>query len=251
MSASLALKRLRIVLCATSHPGNIGAAARAMKTMGLRQLVLVDPRRFPAPEATALATGAADLLEAAKVCGTLEEGLQGCALAIALTARERELGTTASNLAQAAKEAIAWSARGEVALVFGTEMSGLSNEEVLRCQRVAHIPADPQFSSLNLAAAVQVACYELRRAALGEEAPLAHGFPPARIEDLEGLYGHAQAVLISLGFLNPDRPRRLMPRLRRLFARARLEKEEVNILRGVLAAIDNLVKRAGPTPPRN
>ncbi len=251
MSAVLALDRIRIVLCETSHPGNIGAAARAMKTMGLSRLVLVNPRQFPAPEATAMATGAADLLHGARICGSLDEALEGSVLAIALTARERELGTVASFLAEAAREAVDWASRGEVALVFGTEMSGLSNAQVLRCQRLAHIPANPEFSSLNLAAAVQVVAYELRRAALNEAAPAPRGFPPASAEENELLYRHAQETLVALGFLNPERPRRLMPRLRRLFARARLEKEEVNILRGVLSAIGELVKRAGPTPPRN
>lgn len=251
MSAALALNRLRIVLCATSHPGNIGAAARAMKTMGLRRLVLVSPHRFPAPEATAMAVGAADLLAQAQVCATLDEALRGCVLAVAMTARERELATPAASLADAAREAVVWTLRGEVALVFGTEMSGLSNEEVLRCQRLAHIPTDPEFSSLNLAAAVQVAAYELRRHALGEQKLAPRGFTPATSEALGGLFVHAQRTLIDLGFLNPARPRRLMPRLRRLFGRARLEQEEVNVLRGILTAIDGLVKRAGPTPPRN
>lgn len=239
------------MLCATSHPGNIGAAARAMKTMGLRHLALVSPRSFPAPEATAMAVGAADLLGSARVCANLDEALSGCVLAVAMTARERELATPAGTLTAVAQEALAWTTRGEVALVFGTEMSGLSNDEVLRCQRLAHIPTDPDFSSLNLAAAVQVAAYELRRQALGERPPAPRGFPPATSEAIEGLHGHAQQALIDLGFLNPARPRRLMPRLRRLFGRARLEQEEVNFLRGILSAIDSLVKRAGPTPPRN
>lgn len=251
MSAAAALDRVRIVLCQTSHPGNIGAAARAMKTMGLKDLALVAPRLFPAPEATAMAVGAADLLARARVCASLDEALAGCVLAVAMTARERELATPAATLADAAGEVVAWTARGTVALVFGTEMSGLSNDEVLRCQRVAHIPADPDFSSLNLAAAVQVAAYELRRQALGERPPVPRGFPPATSEALAGLLVHTEQALIDLGFLNPARPRRLMPRLRRLFGRARLEQEEVNILRGILSAIDTLVKRAGQTPPRN
>ncbi len=251
MSAAAALDRVRIVLCQTSHPGNIGAAARAMKTMGLKDLALVAPRIFPAPEATAMAVGAADLLARARICASLDEALAGCVLAVAMTARERELATPAATLADAAGEVVTWTARGTVALVFGTEMSGLSNDEVLRCQRVAHIPADPDFSSLNLAAAVQVAAYEMRRQALGERAPAPRGFPPATSEALAGLLVHAEKALIDLGFLNPARPRRLMPRLRRLFGRARLEQEEVNILRGILSAIDTLVKRVGQTPPRN
>ena len=157
-----ALSRIRIVLCAPSHPGNIGAAARAMRTMGLSQLVLVAPQRFPDAEADALASGATGILRAARIVDTLDAALAGAALAIGFSARPREFAGAAMPVRAAAHEAFSYAARGEVALVFGSEMSGLSNAELARCQLVATIPSDPSFSSLNLAAAVQIAAYELR-----------------------------------------------------------------------------------------
>lgn len=234
-SKPLPLENIRIVLCQTSHPGNIGAAARAMKTMGLRQLVLVRPKKFPHADAEAMASGATDLLAQARVCDTLDEALEGCAQVFGLSARRRELSHAPMQARAAAEEAVAMAATQAVALVFGTEMSGLSNEELLRCQHLVMIPANPEYSSLNLAAAVQVLAYELRTAALsGTEVQAGHDFPPASHDEIEGFYRHLEETLIEIGFLNPARPKRLMPRLRRLFARARLEKEEVNILRGVL-----------------
>ena len=161
-----ALARIRVVLSHTTHPGNIGAAARALKTMGLERLVLVAPRRFPDRQADAMAAGAAELLDRTRVCGTLDEALAGTTLAIALTARRRDLSPLAGDARSAAELAVAAARSGdEVAFVFGTEMAGLSNEDLIKCQRVAHIPANPAFSSLNLAAAVQVVAYELRMAA--------------------------------------------------------------------------------------
>ncbi len=236
-----ALARIRIVLVRTTHPGNIGAAARAMLTMGLERLVLVEPRRFPDPEATALATGAAEILEAARVVGTLEEALSGASLTIGLSARPRALAGRAMSVREAAGAAIAHASQaadGDAALVFGTEMSGLSNDELARCSIAATIPANPDFGSLNLAAAVQVACYELRVAAFGDVVWSAPRFPAATHEEIEALYAHAQRTLEDLAFLDPRMPRQLLPRLRRLFARAGLEKEEVNILRGILVRVD-------------
>jgi tRNA/rRNA methyltransferase len=239
------LANLRVVLCQTSHPGNIGAAARAMKTMGLSNLYLVQPKKFPHTEATALATGAADVLDRAVVCETLEEALAGCAFAIGLSARRRDLSHEVMDTREAAQQALAVAASQPVALVFGTEMSGLSNAELDRCQLLAMIPANPEFSSLNLAAAVQVMCYELRMAALdGRMEPVEFGEPLANNEDLEMLYRHMEETLISIGFLNPAAPGRLMQRLRRLYARARPEKEEVNILRGILKHTNE------PQPPK-
>ena len=164
------LNNIRIVLCHTSHPGNIGSAARAMKTMGLSRLHLVKPRKFPHAEAVAMASGATDVLDNAQIFDTLDDALAGCALVIGLTARQRELSHAAISPRAAAAEALALAADLDVALVFGGETSGLSNEELIRCQRLAHIPANPDYSSLNLAAAVQVLAYELRVAS--EEAPL-------------------------------------------------------------------------------
>ncbi len=229
--------QFRVVLCQTSHPGNIGAAARAMKTMGITQLHLVDPKKFPDREANALACNAIDLLEHAHVCATLEEALTGCSLVIGLSARKRQLSHELVSARVAAQRASAMAASGQqIALVFGTEMSGLSNAELDLCQLLAMIPTNPNFSSLNVAAAVQVMCYEVYTALLGD-APLASNndtVPLASSEDVERLYRHMEETLIKIGFLNPDEPGRLMQRVRRIYARAKLEKEEVNILRGVL-----------------
>ncbi|HEY8119397.1 MAG TPA: RNA methyltransferase [Methylophilaceae bacterium] len=242
------LASFRIVLCQTSHPGNIGAAARAMKTMGLSQLYLVQPKKFPHPEADAMSVGAVDLLQNAKVCASLEEALIGCVFAIGLSARKRDLSHDLVSARQAAAEAAQIAAnQQQVALVFGTEMSGLSNAELDLCQLLAMIPTNPDFSSLNLAAAVQVMSYELRLAALeGDniENPNAT-MPLASNEDVERFYRHLEQTLISIGFLNAKEPGRLMQRVRRIYARARLEKEEVNILRGILKLTNN------PRPPES
>lgn len=233
MSADL-LSHIRIVLSHTSHPGNIGAAARAMKTMGIDTLFLVNPKIFPDAEADAMASGAADVLHQARVCASLEEALHGTVYALAVSARRRELAYASADARSAAQALVAAAREGEVAIVFGTEMSGLTNEEILQCRAMAHIPADPGYSSLNLAAAVQVMAYEARVAALGAPAAPEAQSEPARHEDVENFYLHLEQSLLGSGFLDPANPRRLMPRLRRLFGRARLEQEEVNILRGIL-----------------
>jgi len=240
-----ALARIRIVLVRTSHPGNIGAAARAMLTMGVTRLVLVAPARFPDPDATALATGATGVLDAARVVATLDEALSGCILAIGLSARPREYAGRVLALRDAAHEAIARTDAGDVALVFGTEMSGLSNDELARCAIAATIPANDEFASLNVAAAVQVAAYELRVASGAGAVWSAPRFTAATHDEIEELHAHARKTLTAMRFLNPDKPRHLLPRLRRLFGRAGLEHEEVNILRGILARIDQFVGRAG------
>ena len=237
------LGNFRIVLCQTSHPGNIGAAARAMKTMGLQQLCLVQPKKFPHAESTALAAGANDVLENARVCETLAEALTGCAFAIGLSARKRQLSHQLVDVREAALQAADISASQPVALIFGTEMSGLSNAELDLCQLLAMIPTDPDFSSLNVAAAVQVMSYEVRMALLdGRMSVEPPDEPLATSEDLEMLYRHMEETLVQIGFLNPAAPGRLMQRLRRLYARARPEKEEVNILRGIARQI---IKRVG------
>ena len=235
MSADL-LSHIRIVLSRTSHPGNIGAAARAMKTMGIDSLYLINPKKFPDAEADAMASGASDVLQRARVCASLAEALQGTVYALAVSARRRELAYASVEARGAAQVLMAAAQGGAVAIVFGTEMSGLTNEEILQCQGAAHIPADPGYSSLNLAAAVQVMAYEARVAALGAQALPAPEAEPARHEDVENFYAHLEQSLLASGFLDPANPRRLMPRLRRLFGRARLEQEEVNILRGMLNA---------------
>ena len=244
-AAAAALARLRIVLVRTSHPGNIGAAARAMLTMGLSRLVLVAPARFPDAEATALATGATSVLESARVVATLDDALAGCAVAIGLSARPREYAGRVLALRDAAQEAIAHTEVGEVALVFGTEMSGLSNDELARCGIAATIPANADYASLNVAAAVQVAAYELRVAAGLGHVWSAPRFTAATHDEIEALHAHARRTLAAMRFFKPDQPRRLLARLRRLFGRAQLEHEEVNILRGILARIDEFVGKAG------
>lgn len=237
MNKPAALDNIRIVLCQTSHPGNIGATARAMKTMGLSDLALVNPKKFPHAEATAMASGATDLLEQAQCYGTLQEALAGCNLVIGLSARRRELTHELVTARMAAEAAAQVAASQKVALVFGTEMSGLSNAELIQCQQLAMIPANPEYSSLNLGAAVQVLAYELRQAAANPEPAPGKGFPLAGHDEIEGFFAHLEETLLRIGFLDPAMPKRLMPRLRRLFARARLEKEEVNILRGILKSM--------------
>jgi len=237
------LGRLRIVLVRTSLPANIGAAARAMLTMGLTRLVLVAPKRFPHADATALAAGAARVLDDARVVPTLDEALSGAMLSIGLSARPRKFAGRVLPVREAAAEAIGVASGGDIALVFGTEMSGLANDELARCSMVATIAANPDYASLNLAAAVQVVAWELRMAARGGNVWTAPRFAPATHDDIEALYAHATRTLAALSFFDPQRPRRLLPRLRRLFARARLEREEVNILRGILARIDETCMR--------
>ena len=242
MNPEVLLSRIRVVLCRPSHPGNIGAAARAMKTMGLSSLYLVAPKQFPDPEADTRATGAVDLLEKAKVTATLKEALAGAAFVVALSARQRDLGPVLGAPRETVARLLAEAGEGEVALVFGNETGGLSNEEILHCQAAVTIPTNPDFSSLNLGSAVQVLCYECRMAAFAAKPPVAgqgvtpFASPAATHDEVEGLYSHLEAVMTATGFFNPEQPGRLLPKLRRLFGRVRLEKDEINILRGVLAS---------------
>jgi len=228
------MNNIRIVLSHTTHPGNIGAAARAMKTMGLRHLYLINPRLFPDPQATAMAAGADDILENATVCGSVGEALHGVVFTVAMTARLRDISLEVKAPRQAVSELLQHAAVQPVALLFGTEMSGLTNEELGKAQVLANIPADPDFSSLNLAAAVQVMAYELHLAT-HEFLPQVPETRPATNEQLEGLYEHLERTLFEIGFFTTQNPARLMQRLRRLYARARPEQEEVNILRGILS----------------
>lgn len=228
------LGNIRVVLCETAHPGNIGAAARAMKTMGLTQLVLVAPRRFPDLQAEWLAVGAVDILKAARVCANLDEALAGSAYTVACSARTREIAVPMVPAREAAARMIEVAREQQAALVFGNETFGLTGEQVDKCQLLATIPANPEFSSLNVAAAVQVLAYELHVAAHGEDARREPPRELASFEELEHFYTHLERTLLETGFLNPAYNKKLMPRLRRLFGRAQLEKEEVNILRGML-----------------
>lgn len=235
------LDNVRIVLSHTSHPGNIGATARAMKTMGLRKLYLVNPKSFPDSEADARASNARDILETAHVCSNLTEALGDTFLAAALTARRRDLPHPTYSARQAAAELVHQAHHHPVALLFGRESAGLTAAEISHCQLTVQIPANPDYSSLNLAAAVQIMAYELRMV-LEESDVVQHSASrlpeAASLQEVEGLHHHLEQIMISSGFLDPEQPKHLMRRMRRLFARTRLEKEEVNILRGLLTAVD-------------
>jgi tRNA/rRNA methyltransferase len=228
------LSNVRVVLSHTTHPGNIGAAARAMKTMGLRHLYLINPRYFPDPQADAMAAGADDVLKNAVVVDSINEALRGVVFTVAMTARLRDISIEVKSPREAMPLLLQQAATQPVALLFGTEMSGLTNEEMGKAQVLANIPANPDFSSLNLAAAVQVMSYELSLAAQGA-APGAPEINPASYEQVEGFFAHMEKTLFEIGFFTTQNPARLMQRLRRLYARSRLEPEEVNILRGILS----------------
>ena len=236
------LSNIRIVLDHTSHPGNIGAAARALKTMGLQRLHLVEPRRFPHAEADALACDAKDILQNAQVHATLDQALAGCVFAAGLTARKRHMGHTCVDVREAAQRLIQIAATQEVALLFGNEAYGLSNDELGKCQLMVSIPTDEAYTSLNVASAVQIMAYELRMAWLNAPAPAQAPVELARLDDIELFYKRLEETLIRIQFLDPDNPKRLMPRVRRLIARTELEKEELNILMGMLKSINLNVK---------
>lgn len=239
-----ALARVRVVLVRPQHPGNIGATARAMKTMGLADLRLVQPRQFPAAEATARASGADDVLARAQVHDSLGEALTGSGLVLGASARLRELPWEELTARDAGALAASAAATGDVALVFGAERMGLSNEELALCQRQIVIPANPHYASLNLASAVQLVCYELRMALLGGSVVLdATADEPATAEEVELLMQHIERGMLRVGFLDPRQPGMLLLRLRRLLARARLERPEMQILRGWLRAVDQALDR--------
>ena len=234
------LNRIKIVLVESSHPGNIGAAARAMKTMGLSRLALVNPHKYPCAEATARSSSANDVLAAAKVCDSLEDALADATFVVGTSARERRLQWPSYPPDQAALQLLQHSQQSVTALVFGREKYGLSNEELARCHALVTINANPAYSSLNLAAAVQIMTYELRRQLLGNERletirPLDE--QPATSSELEGMYQHFEVTLADIGVIKGGKPKAtLMRRLRRLFSRAGLSEREVNILRGILSA---------------
>jgi tRNA (cytidine32/uridine32-2'-O)-methyltransferase len=229
---------IRIVLVGTTHPGNIGAVARAMKNMGLDDLALVEPRYFPHDEATARASGADDLLERAAVHETLADAVADCVYVTGASARSRAINWPCLDARDAAMRLIEESAAGPVAAVFGPEKTGLSNADLDHCDSLLSIPANPDFSSLNLAMAVQVVTYELRAARAGKFPEYEADAPPATAGELEHFYAHLEQVLLDVNFLDPDNPRHLMRRLRRLFIRARLDQNELNILRGILTAVE-------------
>jgi TrmH family RNA methyltransferase len=237
---------VRIVLVETSHPGNIGASARAMRTMGLDELVLVAPKHFPSDEATARAAGADEVLGGARVVGTLAEAVADCALVFGASARLRTVALPTVNPRRCAEAVWRHVGRDRAALVFGPEQSGLTNEQLALCTGLVHIPTVPDFGSLNLAMAVQVLCYELRMAAVDGALPAgpAADAPLATAQELEAFHAHLERLLTDAGFLHPSHQRQIKLKLRRIFHRASLDQNEVNILRGVLTAFDP-AKRPG------
>lgn len=237
------LSNIRIVLVNTSHPGNIGSAARAMKTMGLNHLYLVAPQFFPHAKAIEMASGAVDVLEKAVVVNTVEEAIADCSLVAGTSARVRTIPWPLVTGRQFASHAIQEAVNKNVAIIFGREQSGLTNEELQRCHFQIQIPTHPDYSSLNLAASVQVVAYELRIASLSATEMLFEewDYPFATAKEMTGFYEHLQKVLIDIKFLNPAAPRKLMTRLRRLFQRARPDVMDINILRGILGAVEKLL----------
>lgn len=234
------LNQIRIVLISTSHPGNIGAAARAMKTMGLSQLYLVSPLQFPHDKAVEMASGAVDVLEKAIVVETLEQAIGDCELVVGTSVRSRAIPWPMLTPREFAEKVQQESVETKIAVVFGREQSGLTNEELHRCHYHLHIPCNPEYGTLNLAAAVQVIAYELRVTATNVIKELSWDYPLATAEQMESFFAHLEKVLIELDFLKKEAPRQLMTRLRRLFYRARLDSMEINILRGILGAIDRV-----------
>lgn len=242
------LSRIRIVLVMARHPGNVGAAARAMKTMGLRELVLVAPECALDARARAQAAHAADVIESARIVDTLEQATAGCAWVVATSARPRHLADEPLTPWAAAQAMIERAAHGAVALVFGSERVGLTNEQLEACHAVTRVPVSGDYSSLNLAAAVQILCYELRRAARPDVEPVttkrSHpNYAPASAEEIARFYEHLERVLLGTGFLDPRNPGLLMRRLRQLFNRAQPDRNELAILRGILKTVEKPKKR--------
>lgn len=238
--------QIRIVLVNTSHPGNIGGAARAMKNMGLSELYLVAPRDYPSEEAVWRAAGAADVLERAVVVETLDEAIAGCGLVVGTSARERRIPWPLVTPRECGERSWHEAATHPVAILFGREDRGLLNEELQKCNYHVHIPANPEYSSLNLATAVQVICYELRMAYLTAKEGRLPSFddwdvPPAKAEAVEMFYTHMEKTLEQLAFFDPANPRQTLTRLRRLFNRIRLDEMELSIMRGVLTSIQNYI----------
>lgn len=231
------LDQIRIVLVNTSHPGNIGSAARAMKTMGLSQLYLVEPEQFPHEKANELASGAGDVLEQAIVVSDLDQALQDCTLVIGTSARSRAVPWPLFSPRQMGEKLQQEPSSSQIAIIFGREQSGLTNEELQRCHFHIQIPANPEYSSLNLAAAVQVVAYECRVASLTHDVSDVWDYRLATADEMEKFFQHLQTVLIEIDFLKMSAPRKLMTRLRRLFLRTRPDVMEMNILRGILTAI--------------
>ncbi len=243
-----ALHKIKIVLVEPSHPGNIGAAARAAKTMGLENLVLVNPKSFPDKQATVRATGAVDVLENARLCATLKQAIEGCTFVVGTSSRERGLPCPQILPKYLGQRVWQELQHGDVAIVFGRESSGLSNAEMDLCQFATTIPTNWEFGSLNLAAAVQVIAYEIFMATLSQAVTPAEeeSQPLATADELEHFYQHLQEVLLKIEFLDPKQPKLLMRRLRHLYNRARPTQVEINILRGVLSSTQKAAESARP-----
>lgn len=243
------LANIRIVLVNTSEPGNIGGVARAMKNMYLEQLVLVNPVQFPHAKATARASGADDLLARATLCESLDEALTGCGLVLGASARLRRVSWPQIDARQCAEKAVVEARNTPVAIVFGREHSGLTNEELDKCHYLVNIPSNEAYSSLNLAAAVQVIAYEILMAARQQPSPamgnasFTAAEETATADEMEGFFNHLFAVLVEIGFLSADHPRKMMRRLRRLFNKARPDKVEMNVLRGILSTVQKNINR--------
>lgn len=247
------LSRIRVVLVSTQHPGNIGATARAMLTMGLTDLVLVNPERYPHPQARASAAHAEGVLDRARVVATLQEAVQDCGWVLGSSARPRHLGDEPLTPWDGASRALERADAAPVALVFGCERTGLTNEELECCHATTMIPTNPGYSSLNLSQAVQILAYELRRTAHPKvpsvSAKKDHPwYLPPTADDMERFYDHLQRMLLSTGFLDPANPRHLMRRLRTFFNRAAPDRNELNILRGVLTSFERPKGRRVPLP---
>ena len=235
------LDKIRIVLVNTSHPGNIGSVARAMKNMGLSQLYLVAPHQFPSPKAVELASGAADILDDAVVVPDLKSAIADCTLVFGTSARSRSIPWPLMTPKEAAAQTIQLQEDAQIAFVFGREQSGLTNEELHCCHAHIHIPANEKYSSLNLAQAVQVITYELFQASLAQfPKAIVQDYRSATSEEIENFFTHLETTLIQINFLKPSAPRQLMTRLRRLFFKAQLDVMEINILRGLLTAVQEV-----------
>lgn len=242
------LKRIKMVMVNTTHPGNIGAAARAMKNMGLSSLVVVDPKEFPSPKAVWRAASAVDVLENIQIVSTLEEAIADCGLVIGTSARERKIPWPLLTPRECGDRAYSEAALHDVAIVFGREDRGLTNEELHLCHYHLHIPANPDYSSLNIAAAMQVIAYEIRVSYLFAQQGKSLHFdewdkPRAKATDVELYFDHLTQTLEQLNFYDPDNPRQTMTRLRRLFNRLRMDEMELGILRGMLTSIQNHLYR--------
>lgn len=240
------LDNISIVMVNTSHPGNIGAAARAMKNMGLSRLVLVEPKEFPAEKAVWRAAGALDVLDNATVVSSLDEAIADCGLVVGTSARGRRIPWPLITPKECGDRSCFESKEHKVAILFGREDRGLTNEELQKCNYHVHIPSNPQYSALNIGAAIQVICYEIRMSALAEQEGKAIHFdewdmPPAKHDALEHYYDHLEETLAKLGFLDTSNPRQTVTRLRRLFNRTRIDEMELNIMRGMLTSIQNYI----------